>query len=204
MILALLMVPLLAGVAAYWWRFDAGRRALLVLAAVAHSGMTAAAWRFTPQPLFDGWLALDAPGLLFLSIVSALFLVAAIYAVGYLDLEKKTRHIDFQENQYFSNEPEAIFTACLLFFLASMTLVTVSQHFGLLWVAIEATTLASAPLIYFHRQHRSLEATWKYLLICSVGIAIALVGNFLLAVAAAGQADVPCKLVLTNLVSAGG
>ncbi len=204
MILALLMVPLLAGVAAYWWRFDAGRRALLVLAAVAHSGMTAAAWRFTPQPLFDGWLALDAPGLLFLSIVSALFLVAAIYAVGYLDLEKKTRHIDFQENQYFSNEPEAIFTACLLFFLASMTLVTVSQHFGLLWVAIEATTLASAPLIYFHRQHRSLEATWKYLLICSVGIAIALVGNFLLAVAAAGQGDVPGKLVLSNLLGASG
>ncbi len=59
-----------------------------------------------------------------------------------------------------------------------MTLVTVSQHFGLLWVAVEATTLASCPLIYFHRHHRSLEATWKYLLICSVGIALALLGNF--------------------------
>ena len=65
-----------------------------------------------------------------------------------------------------------------------MTLVTVSQHFGMLWVAIEATTLASAPLIFFHRHHRSLEATWKYLLICSVGIALALLGTFFLAVAA--------------------
>ncbi len=66
-----------------------------------------------------------------------------------------------------------------------MSLVTMSQHFGLLWVAIEATTLTSAPLIYFHRHHRSLEATWKYLLICSVGIALALLGNFFLAASAA-------------------
>jgi hypothetical protein len=65
-----------------------------------------------------------------------------------------------------------------------MTLVLVSRHLGLIWVAVEATTLASAPLIYFHRQPRSLEATWKYLLICSVGIALALLGNFFLAVAA--------------------
>ena len=62
-----------------------------------------------------------------------------------------------------------------------MTLVTLSHNFGLLWVAVEATTLTSAPLIYFHRHHRSLEATWKYLLICSVGIALALLGTFFLA-----------------------
>jgi hydrogenase-4 component F len=68
-----------------------------------------------------------------------------------------------------------------------MTLVTMSQGFGLLWVAVEATTLASAPLIYFHRHHRSLEAVWKYLLICSVGIALALLGNFALAVAASAH-----------------
>src|SRR5258708_33315222 len=59
-----------------------------------------------------------------------------------------------------------------------MTAVTVSQLLGLIWVAVEATTLFSPPLIYFHRHHRSLEATWKYILICSVGIALALMGNF--------------------------
>ena len=98
----------------------------------------------------------------------------------------------------FDNAPEAVFTGCLLLFLATMTLVTVSQHFGLLWVAVEATTLASAPLIYFHRHHRSLEATWKYLLICSVGIALALLGNFFLAVAAARRAGDDCRSCLTN------
>src|SRR5260370_11137780 len=81
-----------------------------------------------------------------------------------------------------------------------MTLVTLSQQLGLLWVAVEATTLASAPLIYFHRHHRSLEATWKYLLICSVGIALALLGNFLLAVAASDSGDAPVALILADLV----
>ncbi|NLX13731.1 MAG: NADH dehydrogenase FAD-containing subunit, partial [Phycisphaerales bacterium] len=85
------------------------------------------------------------------------------------------------EGFLFDNTPEAVFTGCLLLFLAMMTLVTVSAHLGLLWVAVEATTLSSAPLIFYHRHHRSLEATWKYLLICSVGIALALMGNFALA-----------------------
>ena len=63
-------------------------------------------------------------------------------------------------------------------------MVCISRHMGLLWVAIEATTLVSAPLISYHKHHRSLEATWKYLLICSVGIAVALLGNYFLAFAA--------------------
>src|SRR5260370_9221057 len=82
-----------------------------------------------------------------------------------------------------------------------MTLVTLSQQLGLLWVAVEATTLASAPLIYFHRHHRSLEATWKYLLICSVGIALALLGIFFLAVAATSPGSAAVSLVLKDLLS---
>jgi hydrogenase-4 component F len=50
-----------------------------------------------------------------------------------------------------------------------------------MWVAIEGTTLATAPLIYFNRSPRSIEATWKYLLVGSVGIALALLGTFFLA-----------------------
>ncbi len=67
--------------------------------------------------------------------------------------------------------------------MAMMTLVALSHHLGLMWVAMEATTLASAPWIYFNRNPRSLEATWKYLLIGSVGIALALLGSFFLAYA---------------------
>ncbi len=200
MIFALFLVPLASGLAAYWLRSDRTRRAVLVGTAVVHAGLSASAWAWRPGPAWGGWLALDEIGLLFLSIISALFLAAAVYGVGYLGHERHGRHIDTEEHLFFSNEPEAIFTSCLLLFLASMTFVTVSQHFGLLWVGVEATTLASAPLIYFHRHHRSLEATWKYLLICSVGIALALLGNFVLAVAASDGGDAPTALTLVDLV----
>jgi hydrogenase-4 component F len=199
-ILALLLVPLIAAGIAYLLRADGPRRILLVSAAVAHTALTSAAWVESPGPVLAGWLALDPVGLLILSITSALFLACSVYTVGYLGREGQGTRRDLGEGFLFDNAPEATFTACLLFFLAAMTLVTLSQRFGLLWVAIEATTLASAPLIYFHRHHRSLEATWKYLLICSVGIAIALLGNFFLAVAATAPGAAPLPLVVRDLI----
>jgi hydrogenase-4 component F len=70
---------------------------------------------------------------------------------------------------------------CLLLFLGFASLVCLSRHLGLMWVAMEATTLVTAPLIYFNHSKRSIEATWKYLLVGSVGIALALLGTFFLA-----------------------
>ena len=64
-----------------------------------------------------------------------------------------------------------------------MSLMILSHHLGLMWVAIETATLSSAPLLYFNRNQRSLEAVWKYLLIGSVGVALALFGSFFLAYA---------------------
>lgn len=186
MVLALLLVPLVCGLVAFLIRPNGPRRALLLLAAMAHCGLAVACWRHAPEPLIDGWIAVDSVSLLFLSIIAVVFLMASIYAVGYLGREGSRVNGHADDEAPFVNFPEATFTGCLLWFLAAMTLVVVSQHWGLMWVAIEATTLASAPLIYFHRYPRSLEATWKYLVICSVGIAIALLGNFFLAVAAKG------------------
>src|SRR5262249_50798849 len=154
MIAALILVPLVAGGIAFLWPSDLGRRAVLVAGALLHTLLVAAAWIVRPNPELSGRLAIDPTGLLFLSITSVLFLVAAIYCVGYLARERRAGHVDFVDHLYFSNEPEAVFTGCMLMFLASMTLVTLSQHFGWMWVGVEATTLASAPLIYFHRHHR--------------------------------------------------
>ena len=203
MILALILLPAVAGAAAFFIRSHGLRRALLILGALAHTTLTAVAWTMgTDSPAWGDWLMLDAPGLLFLSITSVLFLAASLYAVGYLAHEGLHRIEDpREEGAFFSNVPEAIFTGCLLLFLSTMTLVAVSQHFGLLWVAVEATTLASAPLIYYHRHHHSLEATWKYLLICSVGIALALLGNFFLAVAAVGKDGQHVPMVLRELIN---
>jgi len=185
MIWLLLLIPALTGLVAYFLPFHGLRRALLLLAAMAHAGLTASLWTRTEPPILFGWIAVDAASLLFLSITSALFLLASLYAVGYLHQQAGDKtHKPAAGEDDTAQLSESTFTCCLLLFLATMTLVITSRHLGLLWVAIEATTLASAPLICFHRSSRSLEATWKYLLICSVGIALALLGNFFLAVAA--------------------
>ncbi|MEN6457813.1 MAG: proton-conducting transporter membrane subunit [Thermoguttaceae bacterium] len=202
MIWGLLLVPSLAGLIAFAIRPNWPRRALLLTAAVAHAGMVAACWVRTPAPAIHGWMMIDAASLLFLSITSALFLMAAVYAVGYLAKESQPGLPDGDQAELpFVNFPEAVFAGCLLMFLATMTLVTVSHHLGLMWVGVEATTLASAPLIYFHRHPRSLEATWKYLLICSVGIALALLGNFFLAVATRSAAGPAVHLTIENLTA---
>jgi hydrogenase-4 component F len=203
-IAVLILLPLLAGGTAFLLRNVAARRGLLVGTAVAHLALTACAWVSRPPSLLSGSLALDEAGLLFLSISSGLFLIASWYAVGYLRREPHVPRPDFEEGDLFTDAPEAVFIGCLLFFLASMTLVAASHHFGLLWIGIEATTLATAPLIYFHRHHRSLEATWKYLLVCSVGIALALLGNFFLGVAAARPGGDSQPLVLARLLACAG
>lgn len=200
MIYTLLLVPAAAAVLSLIIRGALLRRTILILAAGSHTVGTITAWRTNPGPLLNGWLMLDKPGLLFLTITSVLFLACSFYTFGYLAGESGRKKQDFEEGLLFTNAPEAIFCACLLAFLTTMTLVTVSQHLGLLWVGMEATTLASAPLIYFHRHHRSLEATWKYLLICSVGIALALLGNFFMVIAAANPASQDKSIVLSNLI----
>lgn len=202
MIWALLLTPAIAGLVAMALRPNWLRRALLLMTAVAHSALVATCWTHRPAPVVDGWMAIDAVGLLFLSITSLLFLATAVYAAGYLTRESHpARHHNDENELPFVNFPEAVFTGCLLLFLATMTLVTVSRHLGLMWVGVEATTLASAPLIYFHRHRASLEATWKYLLICSVGIALALLGNFFVAVAARSAGGPTTHLTIDNLIA---
>ena len=116
---------------------------------------------------WEGWLLLDALGKVVLGFITVLFFLCSLYAPTYLALR--------------SERSNRILCANLFASLAMMTLVTMSHHLGLLWVAMEATTLVSAPGIYFNHNARSLEATWKYLLICSVGIALALLGSLFLA-----------------------
>ena len=206
MIQALVLAPLAGGIAALTIGSDRPRRMLLVLVALLHTALVlhlTITGRAT-GPEWDGLLRIDSLGLLFLWIVSLLFLAAAWYAQGYLRDEAKAKglHRDFEAGVSFRNAPERIFTACLLFFVSAMSLVTCTTHLGLLWVGVETTTLASAPLIYFHRHQRSLEATWKYLMICSVGIALALMGNILLSISMVGSDTRGGTMLLADLLAA--
>src|SRR5208337_4626956 len=133
----------------------------------------------------SGWLLLDALGKVVLGFISVSFFLCALYAPGYLALRP--------------DRPNRVFCAILFVVLGMMTLVTLSHHLGLMWVAMEATTLASGPLLYFNHNPRSLEATWKYLLICSVGIALALLGSLFLAYSSV-QAEPESTLLFDQLI----
>jgi hydrogenase-4 component F len=167
MMWAFVLLPLLGALTA-WLVTDNRRRSfVLPIFALAHLAMTVWLLIWTPPPSPGGWIFLDALGKLTLLSNSILFAVCAAYAVGYLNYRRKRNN--------------RVLCTALLICLSAMTLVTISQHLGLLWIALEMTTITMAPLIYFNRNARSIEATWKYLLICSVGIAIALLGLFFLA-----------------------
>ncbi len=202
--IALLLLAPFCSLAAFTLRNDARRHALLAACAAMHFVLTLSTWITSTPPLLSGWIALDPPGRLILNLVSFLFLAVALYSIAYLRREKHGLRRDAEEGILFVNAPEAIFSGCILAVLGAMTLICFSQHFGLLWVGLEATTVATAPLIYYHRHHRSLEATWKYLLICSVGIAIALLGNFFLAAAASGEGGQHIPLLLGELTRQAG
>jgi len=171
-LLALVGVPALGGAAVYLLRSPRARSAVLVTLAAVHTGLVALVWARPGASAAGGWLVADSLGLVVLTLVSVLFLAVAHYAVGYLreDFAPRARG-------------GRAFVSCLLAFLAAATLVALSHHLALLWIGMEATTLAIAPLIFDRRDRRSLEAVWKYLVLSSVGIALALLGVFVLATA---------------------
>ncbi len=187
----LLAVPLFFGVAALVLHRSRNRlrRWLLPLTGVIHLALVVRLWLAgdIPATAFHPWLMPDELGLLFLTLTSALFLPAAFYSVG--DMRRYARQ------RAARGVSERVYVAGMCGFLFAMTAVCLAQDMGLLWVAVEATTLATAPLIYFRKSQGALEATWKYLLLCSVGIALALLGTFLLAVAAGEEGTVTLRLV---------
>ncbi len=185
-LLALFLVPGFAALGAYVHKETAFRTGWLVAAALVHTALVGAVWANPAKPVLGGWIAADPIGLIVLSVVSGLFLGAALYAVGYLRRENP--------------RGGRAFVSCLLAFLAAASLVTLSQHLGVLWVGMEATTLSVAPLIYHRHDRRSLEAVWKYLMLSSVGIALALLGVFFLATAQFAAPPGARPLVLADLV----
>ena len=189
MTLALILVPLGAAAFAFVIPSDRVRPLVLPAAALTHLLLTGVALAGLVPVAHGAWLQLDSLGGVTLGLVSVLFAICALYAPGYLRVR-----ID---------RPNRILCACLLVFLSAASLLILSQHLGLMWVAVEATTLATAPLVYFNRNPRSIEATWKYLMIASVGIALALLGSLFLAYSAYLGGGEPSLLFRALLESAG-
>jgi hydrogenase-4 component F len=177
MILALLLlVPLTAGLlclatrSRVWWErlnllafaIVAGLAAVLGLEVSAlgeHGAVTA----------LDGFLRADALSALVIVLTAFVGLVCSIYAVGYFRRDLSGGRIsERQLGHYYVLAP---------LFVSAMLLAPLADNLGVMWVAIESTTLASVLLVTFYNQKTSFEAGWKYIIIGSVGISLALFGT---------------------------
>ncbi|HEX9400965.1 MAG TPA: proton-conducting transporter membrane subunit [Anaeromyxobacter sp.] len=188
MMLFVILAPLALAAVALAVPSNRRRPVVLLAGALLHAGGVVALF-VSPSPAAPAaWLAFDPLAKITLLTTTILFVASAVYAQGYLAQR--------------TDRDNRVFVGGLLGLLGTMTTVALSQHLGLTWVAMEASTLATAPLIYFNHNARSLEATWKYLLIGSLGIALALLGTFFLALSGAAPGG-PRSLLVGELVAAG-
>ena len=84
--------------------------------------------------------------------------------------------------------PAAMYAALVCVFLSAMSLAVLADNLGVMWVAIEATTIATAFLVGHNRTRRSLEAAWKYVILAPAGVAIAFLGIVLIYASSTGTA----------------
>ncbi len=134
------------------------------------------------QVMLDGhlgglgdWLYADALSILVLLVVAFVNFTAALYSIGYLREDMREQDMTRGEALRHLRRYYVLFNL----FVFSMLVVPISNSLGVLWIAIEGTTLASLFLVSFYGTGEALEAAWKYVIIGSVGIALALFGTIL-------------------------
>lgn len=130
---------------------------------IAVSAATLAALAL-PMPA-DGWLRLDALNTPLVWVAGVVGLATAIYSASGPQAEPRKYHAAFQ------------------LFCAANLLALLSDNLGLMWVGIEAATLASVVMVATPRQAAALEAAQKFFILCGVGIALALFGTIVLQMA---------------------
>jgi len=117
----------------------------------------------------SGFLQTDALSALVIGVTAFVALVTSIYAVGYFRRDQRDGRITQRQLRlYYVLTPIFVF---------AMLLALMADNLGVMWVAIESTTLASVLLVTFYNQKTSFEAGWKYIIIGSVGISLALFGT---------------------------
>jgi hydrogenase-4 component F len=179
----LILIPAISGLACLM--MPSFRVALGVMCAavfgVTLTGLLAiTAVLFQHQILYAAaqWLFMDALSAYNYFVMLLIFCLSSVYACVYFNAEMKHQTLTLKQIR--------LFTCLWCEALAAMTLVLLSNNLGIMWVGIEATTLITAFLICIHVSRESLEAMWKYILICSVGVAFAFMGTLLAAASANG------------------
>lgn len=168
MINTLLIFPIVAGLLVLIFRNKFFSTMMVNMYAVVHIVLTALLALGYGNNVPNSYFAVDGVNLIFLIVLSVVFLMVAIYNTGYV------------KNFEFDARRISLYSCMILIFVLSMTGTILSANLGLAWVLVEATTLSSAYLIYFNKTKHAIEAAWKYVFICSIGIALAFVGIILL------------------------
>jgi hydrogenase-4 component F len=124
-------------------------------------------------PLVGHWVVLDATGGLFLGVIGLVGLASVLASPAHLE----TAHSSILATA----GRERLYFVVLFAFWAVLLAVPLAGNLGAAWLLIEATTATSALLVGFSGKPRALEAGWKYLILTSLGLGIALLGIVLLA-----------------------
>lgn len=127
---------------------------------------------------YGGFFYVDSLSIIVLDIVLLIGFFVAVYSIHYLENDVKQGKLDFKEVR--------LYYVLMYLFLFTMILALTVKNMGIMWIAIEATTLASVFLVGFYNDRYALEAAWKYVIICSVGIAVAMLGIIFLHLSSIG------------------
>jgi hydrogenase-4 component F len=178
----LILLPFVGGVLCI--ALPSPRQILTAMCLTVCASALVAAWIlwhvFTGGPAFavGGWFYVDALSAYHLGVMMMVFVASSLYAWGYFLKEVEDGHVKRRGLHQFAG----LWCGAL----AAMTLVLISNNLGIMWVGIEATTLLTAFLICIPVRPASLEAMWKYLIICSIGVAFAFLGTLMVAASANG------------------
>lgn len=150
----------------------------LLCAGTAGTAAVLTLLRNTELTLFGAWFMVDALSAYHLLVMAVVFSLSGLYAHSYFYTDAASGEMTLRT----AHRLNGLWFASM----AAMHLVLISNNLGLMWVGIEATTLFTAFLICIYGSATSLEAMWKYLLMCSVGVALAFMGTLLVAASTHG------------------
>jgi hydrogenase-4 component F len=175
LLVAIVSTPLLAGIVAGLlpWRPLIGWLATVANGAVLALGVLLAAQTANRDPLgaLNGILRADSLSSFMVIVIGAIAVLASGQSVRYLSDELGHAHS--------SRRHASLYTVLVQCFVACMLAAVLAANLGVMWVAVEATTITTTFLVAHRRNARAFEASWKYVIICSVGIALAFMGTVL-------------------------
>ena len=142
----------------------------------------------------EGMFYMDPLSAVFMVLVAVVGCMASVYSRAYMGLENEEGLVNKRElGQYYS---------LLIVFISVMLLTFTARSMAIVWLGIGATTLVSTFLVGFYSREESTEAAWKYIILCSVGITIALAGYALVYASTIGVIDAEAALDWPALMAA--